>query len=128
MHSVSRSSEKFPETATCLMFPNQPRCPVYDVDVTRRRSLEADLNGFDCRTPLQRPTLLPLSIEVRRVEPALERRFACRPFRVEHGVPRGIAIVPLDDHMLAEDPLKGESQPHCCTPGRLVFRVALPFI
>ena len=45
---------------------------------------------------------MPVGGEIRRFEPPFERRLARRPFAIEHGKPRIVAIATLGNQMLSE--------------------------
>ena len=49
-----------------------------------------------------------------------------RPVRVQHRAPRGVAIAPLYQTILPEDPLEAEAQPHRGHLGPCVQTLALP--
>ena len=70
----------------------------------------------------------PSLVEVIRSQPPFKRRLARRPFAIQHGEPRGVAVTPLDDHVLAKQPLVGEAEARRGAVGRRVEHVALPFI
>ena len=70
---------------------------------------------------------MPLTIEIGRIEPALECRTQHWPLAVEHGEPCRIAILSLDDHMLAEQPFMTESEARGRPPGAEIVIVAFPF-
>src|SRR5438094_4286640 len=57
--------------------------------------------------------LLPVGVEIRRVEPALERLAQRRPFAIDHREPGGVPVAALGDHRLAEQPLIAEAETQC---------------
>src|SRR3954451_5328913 len=85
-----------------------------------------DRAGPNSSSPVERRPLSSGGVEVRRVEPALERLFARRPFAVEHRKPSRVAISAFDDHVLAEHALRGESEAQRRALRGLVAVVALP--
>src|SRR5262245_8419243 len=68
-----------------------------------------------------------LRVEIIGAEPALERRLARRPFAVEHGKPRIVAVAPLGDQVLAERAFVDEAIAQGGAARRCVERVAFPF-
>src|SRR5579859_4572255 len=74
----------------------------------------------------KRLTLAPGSVEVLRLQPALEPGSNPRPLAVDDRVPGGVAIASLDDHVAAEDALEREAKPHGGSARSLVESVALP--
>ena len=66
--------------------------------------------------------------KVGRIEPALEIGLALWPFGIQHGEPRGIPISPFDDHVLAENSFKPETEAQCGPPRRRIEGIALPFV
>ncbi|MNZ84927.1 hypothetical protein D3C78_1037000 [compost metagenome] len=68
----------------------------------------------------------PLGIEVVRRQPALAGFATAWPFVVEHGVPGGVAVLALDDHVLTEQALVAEAEALGGAHGTGVARVALP--
>src|SRR3954453_14124027 len=85
-----------------------------------------DRAGPESNRPVERRPLPPGGVEVRRVEPALERLFARRPFAVEHRKPSRVAVLAFDDHVLAEHAFRGESEAQRRALRGLVAVVALP--
>src|SRR5690606_3283385 len=82
-----------------------------------------------CSERLQPSQLAAGFIEIAWIEPGNERRPDRRfPLVIEHGEPCRIAIASLDDHVLPEDSLEGESKPERRLAGTLVQGVALPFV
>src|SRR5579862_807864 len=67
-------------------------------------------------------------IEVVRGKPLLEAGLSRRPFRIEHGEPRGIAISALDDHVLAENALEGKAESQSGPARGLVQSIAFPLV
>src|SRR5262249_42252185 len=72
------------------------------------------------------PLLLSVGIEISRIEPDLIGLFQSRPFLVDDRIPRGIPVLALDDHVLAEHALEGEAEPIRGTLRRFVTVVAFP--
>ena len=71
--------------------------------------------------------LLEAVVEVLGREPGHEARPDRRPVAVGDRVPGGVAVAPLDDHVVAEDALEGEAEAFGGTPRGGVQRIALPF-
>src|SRR5919106_3832818 len=75
----------------------------------------------------ERDPLPAFFVEVLGRQPALHVGAHRRPFPIQHREPRGVAIAPLDDHVLPESPLISEAEPPGRLLGGLVEVVALPF-
>lgn len=95
--------ERFRKSMALARFADELRRRPPSDKITEPRPL-----GSGCT---QRRSLRAVRSEVRRVEPALERDLARRPFRVEHCVPGSIAVATLDDHVLPEYALERKAQP-----------------
>src|SRR4051794_29806979 len=74
------------------------------------------------------PALAAFVVEVRRVEPRLERGTARGPPAVDDREPRVVAVASTPDVRLPERPLVGEAEPLRSTARRSVQAVALPFV
>src|SRR5262245_53244241 len=85
-----------------------------------------DENGS--RQRRERGPLLSCSVEVRGMKPLPERAIERRPLRVDHRVPRGVAVAALVDARLAEHALVGEPEPLGGGARRGIQRVALPLV
>src|SRR5215475_8838182 len=70
--------------------------------------------------------LAAIAIEIRRVEPALERHLQSGPLAVDHRIPGGVAAAPLVDHRLTEQAFIAKAEPLRRGPRRCVEAVAFP--
>src|ERR1051326_2657151 len=76
----------------------------------------------------ERRPLPSLAVEIRRIEPLLERALERRPLAVDRRVPCGVAVAALVDARLAEEALVGEAEPLRGGARRGVQGVALPLV
>src|SRR5688572_249064 len=76
---------------------------------------------------LKPENLLSVAVEIGRIEPLLQ--CACRlgPFAVQHREPSRLAVLSLDDHVLAEQAFELHAVAERCPSGCLVVIVAFPF-
>src|SRR5579883_1733202 len=84
-------------------------------------------HGARCRRRERLP-LATVGVEVRRIQPALERALPVRPLATEHRVPVAVAAPTLDDLVLTERPLVHEPQPQRGPPRGGVEGVTLPLV
>ncbi len=97
---------------------------------TRAQSVQRRVARHQHRRGQRRQALPlpPLGVEIRRIQPDLERRLQPRPFAVDRREPGGVAVATLGHHRLPEQPLIGQPQPLGGPPRRQVQRVAFPFV
>ena len=73
-------------------------------------------------------SLSTVGIEVLRRQPRFEAGSSRRPLRVDHRIPRRVAVPAFDDHVLAEQALVGEPESKRGGARRLVEGVAFPLV
>ena len=71
---------------------------------------------------------LPSAVEIGGIEPFLIGPFQRRPFLVDDRIPRRVAVFALHHHVLAENALEREAEPHGGALRRLVAVVAFPLV
>src|SRR3954447_12011729 len=72
--------------------------------------------------------LLPVGVEIRRVEPALECRALRRPFAVDDREPGGVAVAAAGHRRLPEQSLIPEAETQGGGARGRVQRIAFPFV
>ena len=81
------------------------------------------------RPKLLQPLLLSaVSGEIGGIEPGFVSLAQGGPFLVEDRIPGGVAVLALDDHVLAENAFELKAEPRRRALGRFVAVVAFPFI
>src|ERR1700687_4203332 len=88
----------------------------------------ANLGAWHRIQPGERRLLPAMLIKICGVKPALKIRPSHRPLRIEHGESCRVAISPLDDHVLPENPFEPEAEAQRCPPRRCIQGIALPFV
>src|SRR5688572_15614196 len=76
----------------------------------------------------QTTPLLASLIEIVRGQPRFERALQGRPFFVDRGIPRGVAIASLVDERLTEHALERKAEPLRRDARGAIEGIALPFI
>src|SRR5687767_7684494 len=103
------------------------RQPVGALDGRRVEAGRGRIPGSGRPARLEPANLATRRVEVRRIEPRLERALDRRPFRIGDRIPRGVAVAALVDDGLAEDAFEGEAEAQRRGSGGRVQVIALPF-